>query len=88
MSLELGHPLNEEQLEKAVKDLDLNNDGVIDLKEFSRWYFTGLKSYNDGKRNMLLLGNAGLSLSKALSANQIFAIVSKDKSLNSAKAKV
>jgi Ca2+-binding EF-hand superfamily protein len=49
LSLELGHPLNEEQLEKAVKDLDLNNDGVIDLKEFSRWYFTGLKSYNDGR---------------------------------------
>ena len=44
-------------------------DGVVDLKEFSRWYFTGLKSYNDGKRNMLLLGNAGLSLSKALAAN-------------------
>jgi hypothetical protein len=88
LSLELGHPLNDEQLEKALKDLDLNKDGVVDLKEFSRWYFTGLKSYNDGKRNMLLLGNAGLSLSKALAANQIFAIVSKDKSLNSAKAKV
>lgn len=88
LSLELGHPLDGEQLEKALKDLDLNKDGVVDLNEFSRWYFTGLKSYNDGKRNMLLLGNAGLSLSKALAANQIFAIVSKDKSLNSAKAKI
>ena len=78
LSLELGHPLNEEQLEKALKDLDLNKDGVVDLKEFSRWYFTGLKSYNDGKRNMLLLGSAGLSLSKALAANEVFAVVAKD----------
>lgn len=37
---------------------------------------------------MLVLGNAGLSLSKALAANEIFAIVSKDKSLNSVKAKL
>lgn len=37
---------------------------------------------------MLLLGAAGLSLSKALVANEIFALVSKDKSLNHAKAKV
>ena len=69
LSLELGHPLDDDQLELALKDLDLNKDGVVDLKEFSRWYFTGLKSYNDDKRNMLLLGNAGLSLSKALAAN-------------------
>ena len=88
LSVQLGHPLDEEQLEKALKDLDLNKDGVIDLKEFARWYFTGLKSYNDNKRNMLLLGNAGLSLSKALAANEIFAIVSEDKSLNHIRAKV
>jgi hypothetical protein len=69
LSLQLGHPLDDDQLELALKDLDLNKDGVVDLKEFSRWYFTGLKSYNDDKRNMLLLGNAGLSLSKALAAN-------------------
>lgn len=50
---EVGHSLNEEQLEAAMKDLDLNGDGVIDEDEFSRWYFTGMKSYGDATRSML-----------------------------------
>lgn len=53
LAKELGQPLNEEQLQEAMTDLDLNGDGVIDKKEFSRWYFTGMKAYNGDTRNML-----------------------------------
>jgi len=56
LSKELGHELTEEELEKALKDLDLNGDGVIDVKEFSRWYFTGMKEFNGSRRNMLKAG--------------------------------
>ena len=45
VSSELGQPLSEEQLANALKDLDLNGDGVVDLKEFKRWYYSGMKSY-------------------------------------------
>ena len=45
-----------------MKDLDLNGDGVIDLEEFSAWYFTGMKSYSKGKRTMLKLGGLGKGL--------------------------
>lgn len=53
MSAELGNPLDDEQLETALKDLDLNGDGVIDIDEFKRWYFSGMKSYSSTKRSML-----------------------------------
>jgi len=57
LSKELGNELTDEELEKALKDLDLNGDGVIDFKEFSRWYFTGMNSYGNTTRN-LLTGNS------------------------------
>lgn len=60
LSKELGHELNEEQLEVALKDLDLNKDGVIDLHEFSRWYFTGMKPYNGSTRTMLKIGGKAM----------------------------
>ena len=47
LSAELGNPLDDQQLKKAMKELDLNGDGVIDVKEFSRWYFSGMKSYSN-----------------------------------------
>ena len=53
LSSDLGQPLSEEQLEAALKDLDLNGDGVIDTDEFARWYFTGMKAYNGATRSML-----------------------------------
>ena len=67
--------LSDEQLEKALTDLDLNKDGVVDLNEFCRWYFTGLKSYNDTTRNMLVLTKTGLSLGKAISSSEVYNIV-------------
>jgi Ca2+-binding EF-hand superfamily protein len=53
LSKELGHELTGEELEKALKDLDLNGDGVIDMKEFSRWWFTGKKEFNGSRRKIL-----------------------------------
>ena len=35
----------------------MNKDGVIDLSEFCRWYFTGMKSYNGTRRSMLKAGS-------------------------------
>ena len=54
--------MNEEQLEEAMKDLDLNKDGVIDLDEFNRWYFTGMKPYNGSRRTLLRAGAKSLKI--------------------------
>jgi hypothetical protein len=51
LSAELGAPLDEDGLNAALKDLDLNGDGVIDYQEFRRWYYSGMKSYSDRKRS-------------------------------------
>jgi hypothetical protein len=56
LSKELGHELTVEELDKALTDLDLNGDGVIDIKEFSRWWFTGMKEFNGSRRSMLKAG--------------------------------
>lgn len=53
---DLGHEINDEAVEVALKDLDMNGDGVIDLSEFSRWYFTGMKSYSGARRTLLKMG--------------------------------
>ena len=50
-----------------MKDLDLNNDGVIDYNEFARWYFTGMKPYNGAKRTMLQVCAKSASIFGALS---------------------
>ena len=60
----LGTELNDDQVTKALKDLDINKDGVIDLNEFSRWFFTGMQSYGGVSRTLLKLkkgnGAAGI----------------------------
>jgi len=63
---EIGFPINDEQCDLALKDLDLNRDGVIDISEFSRWYFTGMKQYSKTKRTMLKLQNNTNDLFNAL----------------------
>lgn len=52
----LGTEIGQQEIDLAMKDLDLNKDGVIDLQEFKRWYFTGMKSYNGVRRTFLKLG--------------------------------
>ena len=53
LSKKLGNELTDADLTTALKDLDLNGDGVIDIDEFARWYFSGMKSYGSNKRSML-----------------------------------
>ena len=66
LSEELGRKLTEEELTEALKDLDINKDGVIDVEEFARWWFSGFKSYSGTRRSMIKMkkqfGNAFESL--------------------------
>lgn len=54
--------MTDELVDSALKDLDLNEDGVIDFDEFARWYFTGMKCYGNHKRTMLKLGKSTTSI--------------------------
>lgn len=45
--------MNDDELDEALKDLDLNKDGVVDFDEFKRWWFSGFKSYSGAKRSMI-----------------------------------
>jgi hypothetical protein len=56
LSAELGHTLTVEQINDALIDLDINGDGVIDLEEFKRWFFSGMKPFDGTKRSMLKFG--------------------------------
>ena len=62
LSKELGHELTPDELDKALKDLDLNGDGVIDMNEFSRWWFTGMKEFNGSRRTVLKAGIVAIKL--------------------------
>ena len=48
LAKDLGFEMSDYELDVALRDLDLNDDGVIDFEEFSRWYFTGMQSYSKG----------------------------------------
>jgi len=85
LSLSLGYPLSEEQTKAALKDLDLNKDGVIDFNEFSRWYFTGMKSYNGTTRNMMKIGNKSKALLEKLKGQEIFEMINEDNRLSKHK---
>ena len=52
LSKKLGNELTEKDLDEALKTLDLNGDGVIDIHEFARWYFSGMKSFGSFKRSL------------------------------------
>jgi len=82
LSETLGFPLTDEQTDVALKDLDLNKDGVIDFNEFQRWYFTGMKSYNGKKRNMLKLGNKSKSILAMLKGQEIYDMIHENKKLS------
>lgn len=75
LSLRLGHQLDEDQLQGALEDLDLNKDGTIDFEEFCRWYFTGLKPYNGTKRSILSAGMKTSTIFEALKTESIAKLI-------------
>lgn len=56
---DLGVPLDDAQLDAAIEDLDVNKDGVIDLNEFCKWWFSGFQSYDTYRRVMIKMKTKG-----------------------------
>ena len=75
----LGHNLEDQDLDAALLDLDINKDGVIDFDEFKRWYFTGMKSYNNSTRNMMKVGGAAKSFLDHIKGEEISEILKAEK---------
>jgi len=75
LSKSLGFELSPEELELALKDLDLNGDGVVDLHEFKRWYFTGMKPYNGSTRAMLKIGSNSKTIKDLLAEEASNALI-------------
>ena len=78
LSKDLGHTLTKRQVEDAFKDLDINHDGVVDINEFCKWYFTGMKPYNGVKRSMLQMAHKTTSIFEALKKENIQKILQND----------
>ena len=49
----------------------MNGDGVIDIDEFSRWYFSGMKPYSGLKRSLLSIGKSSVSIIDALKSKEV-----------------
>ena len=85
LSKKLGHPLSDEELDRAVADLDLNKDGVIAFDEFCRWYFTGMKPYTNTTRSMLQVGSKTANIFDAMAKEKLIEMIKSDKSLSKHK---
>ena len=46
LTVKIGNELSEEDLDKALAAIDEDGNGVIDIYEFARWYFSGMKFEN------------------------------------------
>jgi len=46
LSKRLGHEIPDEDLDEALKNLDLDGSGIVDIHEFAIWYFSGMKFEN------------------------------------------
>lgn len=64
--VKMGVELNEEEIQMALVDLDLNGDGVIDFNEFCRWWFSGMKSYSFNKRSLLKVKDGVVKMGSVL----------------------
>ena len=40
----------------------MNGDGIIDMKEFSKWWFTGKKEFNGSRRAVLKTASVATKL--------------------------
>ena len=88
LSKDLGQEITEEQIEEAMKELDLNGDGVVDLEEFSRWYFTGMKSYGGVMKGLLQTKNSTLTIFDVLAKENITKIINEDKTMTKHRVKI
>jgi hypothetical protein len=52
MMEKMGTVLDDEQVDAALLDLDLNGDGVIDYDEMKRWYMSGMQPYSERTRGL------------------------------------
>jgi hypothetical protein len=66
---DLGVEVSDDQLEEALRDLDMNGDGVVDFDEFKRWWFSGMKPYSANKRALNIAGNAANKLGDFVKKN-------------------
>jgi hypothetical protein len=78
LSTELGRPLTSDELEEALKDLDINKDGVVDFSEFQRWWFSGFKSYSGTRRSMIKMQKQARTAVEALMKGNIDGPLSSD----------
>jgi hypothetical protein len=62
MMKEMGQELTEEQVGKAMKDLDTDNSGDIDLDEFTKWYFSGMQTYSGVRKHFRTVQSKGMKL--------------------------
>ena len=71
-----------------MSDLDLNGDGVIDLDEFCRWYFTGMKPFNNTTKSMLIVKNQAVTVLDLLAKEDIQKLIKEDKRMTKHKVKL
>ena len=50
----------------------------MDLDEFCRWYFTGMKPYNGSRRSLLQLGSKSMKLASVLEEEVKNVLLSKE----------
>jgi len=67
----LGCKLEGEDLAKQMKELDLNGDGAVDFDEFSRWYFSGMRSYTKNKKSLIQMRKKAVSILDVLKKGEI-----------------
>jgi hypothetical protein len=78
MMEKMGTKLNDEQVKVALKDLDLNGDGVIDFNEFSQWYFSGRQQNSKVNRALLQMKHQLGSMASGLRDPQIQEAIKKN----------
>ncbi len=50
---ELGRPMDADELEECLKDLDMNKDGKISYDEFKKWWLSGRQGLSPFMRRLL-----------------------------------
>lgn len=50
---ELGRPMDHDELEECMKDLDINKDRKISYEEFSNWWLSGRQGLSPLMRRLL-----------------------------------